>query len=429
MDSTAGLLGFLQGSPSPYHAAHNASAFLASRGCERIEPSTPLPATPGSYHVVLGGTVVAWSGDPARTAHGGGLRIVAAHTDSPNLRIKPHPDRRSGNAKQLGVEVYGSPLLNSWLDRDLGISGRVEIIEDGAPAQKLLCCDRPLLRIPQLAIHLDREVNTKGLLLNPQSHLDPIWGIGTTDLPSFRGWLAQQLGTEPDQVLAWDLMAHDVAPPTLAGPDGSLISSGRIDNLVSCWAILRAFAAPDGSGHDRSGQVRVMALFDHEEVGSTSSSGANSSTLGSLLERIVLAGGGDREAFLRCLSSSACISTDGAHATNPNYPERYDPSHTVELNAGPVVKHNANMRYATEPAGAGAFMLACREAQIPLQSFVSRNDIPCGSTIGPSLSSQLGVRTTDVGVAQLSMHSAREVCGALDPPMLARALSLHLDAP
>lgn len=429
MEPIASLLEFLRDSPSPYHAARNVSALLGTAGSLEVDPSQPLPGEPGTYHVVLGGTLIAWSGDPAHAATGAGVRIAGAHTDSPNLRIKPLPDLTSGNTARLEVEVYGSPLLNSWLDRDLGLSGRVQVVEDTDPVERLVCDHRPLLRIPQLAVHLDREVNSKGLLLNPQVHLNPLWSAGPAANPSLRSWLATTLDTDVDRIVTWDLMLHDVAPPMRTGHDGSLISSGRIDNLVSCWAVTQALINSSCGVSDQQGPVRVIALFDHEEVGSTSSSGANSAVLASLLERIVIAGGGDREAFLRCLANSSCISADGAHATNPNYPDRHDPSHQIGLNEGPVIKHNASMRYATDSRSAAAFVLACRDAGIPLQQFVSRNDIPCGSTIGPAISANLGVSTVDVGVAQLSMHSAREVCGTLDPPRFARALAAFFDAP
>jgi aspartyl aminopeptidase len=279
---------------------------------------------------------------------------------------------------------------------------------------------RPLLRIPQLAIHLDRDVNEHGLKLDKQRHLTPVWGLG--DGPGLAEHLAGLLDVAPGDVVAHDLAPYDLQPATLAGGADELIASARLDNLCSCHAGLAALAAqPDDSRH-----VAVLALFDHEEVGSTSARGAAGSFLAQLLERSVLARGGDRTDLLRALADSSCASADMAHATHPNDPERHEPGHHISLNAGPVLKVNANQRYATDAATAAGFAAACDAAGVPLQRFVGRNDMPCGSTIGPSTAAQLGVPTVDVGVAQLAMHSVRELCGAEDPHLLVRALRAFL---
>jgi aspartyl aminopeptidase len=439
LDDARELLAFIEAAPSPFHAVAEAAAQLEAVGFSRVDESDAWPIAPGRHFVVRGGSLVAWSGDVGAAAAGAGFRVVGAHTDSPNLRVKPRPDTVSGPWHQLGIEVYGGVLLNSWLDRDLGLSGRVSLAVDGRVETRLVRDDRPLLRIPQLAIHLDRELNQAGLKLNPQQHLTPIWALaaGDTSGPTgnFERYLADQLGVAAADILSWDVMTHDVQPGTLAGLHDEFVSSARLDNLLSCWAALRALAAstvarPTRAG-DRTGDlpVAVVALFDHEEIGSQSASGASSDLLATVLERIVLAGGGDRAGFLRAVAASMCVSADGAHATHPNYPERHESGHRVHLNAGPVLKHNANARYATD-AGTGArFELACRTAGVPLQHFVSRNDMACGSTIGPITASRLGIPTVDVGVAQLAMHSARELCGSVDPGFFRQALEAFLSAP
>lgn len=345
-----------------------------------------------------------------------GFRIIGAHTDSPNLRITAQPDTGQVGYRQLGVEVYGGALLNSWLDRDLGVAGRL-----ATPlGTRLFRIDRPVLRVPQLAIHLDREVNQKGLLLNPQTHLTPVWGLGLRTLGEFAAVAAEAAGLDIDEVLAWDAMLHDLTPSTVAGIDGEFIHAPRIDNQVSCWAGLQALIGAPAE----SPPSAVLCLFDHEEVGSASAQGAASTLLPTVLERIA----GSRDVLHPALARSLCVSADGAHATHPNFPERHEPDHHIAMGDGPVIKRNANQRYATDAVGEAAFAAACDKVGVGHQVYVHRGDIPCGSTIGPFAASSTGVTTVDVGVAQLSMHSAREMCGAQDPTDFALALSAFLSA-
>jgi len=435
LDQARDLLAYIDASPSPYHAVAETARRLAAAGFTEVSEVEAWPIAPGRHFVMRGGSLVAWAGDAGAAASGAGFRVVGAHTDSPNLRIKPHPDVVGPNWRQLGVEVYGGVLLNSWLDRDLGLSGRVTVLGADGPGVRLFRDDRPLLRIPQLAIHLDREINQAGLKLNPQQHLSPIWGVGPGIAgQSFVVYLADQIGVAADTVASWDVMAHDVQRGTIAGLDQEFVSSPRLDNQLSCWAGLRALVGGDAGARALASEssdrpVAVVALFDHEEIGSQSATGADSELLATTLERIVLAGGGDRAGFLRAVAASRCVSADGAHATHPNYPDRHDPQHTVRLNAGPVLKHNANVRYATDAVTAARFAETCRGVGVPLQHFVSRNDMPCGSTIGPITAARLGIATVDVGVAQLAMHSARELCGSADPALFVQALTAFLHTP
>jgi aspartyl aminopeptidase len=348
--------------------------------------------------------------------------MVGAHTDSPGLRIKPRPDTGAAGWRQLGVEVYGGALVNSWLDRDLGLAGRVAVAVGGGVEVRLLRIDRPLLRVPQLAIHLDREVTTKGLKLDRQRHLTPVWGVGDPAPGAFRTLVGGELGVAPDAVRGWDVMVHDLTPAALVGVDEGLVSSGRLDDLCSCWAGVAALAAAEpAAGDEPTGAVLV--LFDHEEIGSASTRGADGAVLGQVLERLVVGRGGTRSDLLAALPRSALASADMAHATHPNHTERHEPGHWVAIDGGPVVKVNANQRYATEPATQAAFELACDRAGVPVQHFVGHNEVPCGSTIGPLSARTLGIPTVDVGVAQLAMHSARELCGATDPVRMVAALT------
>jgi len=406
------LLEFLGACPTPFHVVDRAAAALRDAGFTEMDEAVEWPDAAGSRFVRRSGSLVAWRHQTCDA----GFRIIGAHTDSPNLRIAPRPDAGSSGYRQLGVEVYGSPLLNSWLDRDLGVAGRLAT-PSGA---KLFCIDRPMLRVPQLAIHLDREVNQKGLLLNPQIHLTPVWGLGPSTVGEFAEAAAESAGLGADEVLGWDAMLHDLTPPTIGGIDGEFIHAARIDNLVSCWAGLEALLGAPADSHPSA----VLCLFDHEEVGSTSAQGAGSILLPTVLERIA----GSRAALHPALARSLCVSADGAHATHPNYPERHKPDHPIALDGGPVIKRNANQRYATDAAGEAAFVAACGKAGVAHQVYSHRNDMPCGSTIGPFTSAATGVTTVDAGVAQLSMHSAREMCGARDPLDFALALRAFLSA-
>ena len=422
LDDARDAIAFIDASPSPYHAVAEAARRLQAAGFTGVDVRARWSrSVAGPALVRRGGSLVAWIAPP--TGVPSAFRIVGAHTDSPNLRVKPQPDTGSAGWRQLGVEVYGGALLNSWLDRDLGLSGRVGVLGTSGAETRLFRDDRALLRIPQLAIHLDREVNHAGLKLNPQQHLTPTWGLGAVERGGFARYLASQVGAHESCVVSWDVMAHDTTGGSLAGIDEELISSARVDDQLSCWAAVAALSALADQGRDDD-VVPVVALFDHEEVGSASPSGAAGTVLSSVLERLVTAAGGDAEDVARALAASWLVSTDGAHATHPNYPERHDPAHTVALNEGPVLKHNANVRYATDASGAAWFEGVCRSAEVPVQHFVSRNDMPCGSTIGPIAATRLGVPTVDVGAPQLAMHSARELCGSAD----ARWLRLALDA-
>ncbi|MGW0173133.1 M18 family aminopeptidase [Rhodococcus sp. NPDC003322] len=419
-DATApGLCSFVDASPSPFHVCATVAGDLIAAGFVELRETDGWPTAPGRYFLVRAGSLVAWSTEGA--GHEAvPFRIVGGHTDSPNLRVKQHPDVESAGWQMVGLEPYGGAWLNSWLDRDLGISGRLSVREGNRLREHLIRVDRPILRVPQLAIHLSDD--RKGVALDPQRHVNAIWGVGTSPR-SFLGFLAAEAGVDADAVLGWELMTHDLAPSTVVGLHDELVSAPRLDNQGTCYAGSQALlAATENPGE----AIPVLALFDHEEVGSMSDRGAFSDLLNSVLERIVLGRGGGREDFLRAMAGSVCASGDMAHATHPNYPDRHEPAHRIEVNGGPVLKVNQNLRYATDAAGAGAFALACDQAGVPLQRYVHRADLPCGSTIGPITASRTGLSTVDVGAPQLAMHSARELMGAADVTSYAEALAAFL---
>lgn len=403
---TDGLLSHLDAAPSPYHAVAAAAARLEVVGFAPVDPRQPFPG-PGRWYLADGGSLVAWTLVEGADVCAG-ARIVGAHTDSPNLRLKPRPDMSVAGMAQLDVEPYGGLLLNSWLDRDLGLSGRVVVRSAGEPTVRLIRDDRPLLRIPQLAIHLDRDVNMKGLVLNRQQHLNPVWGLGDSDL---LGWLSERLAVDTTDIRGWDLMAHDTAAAAYLGRDDEFIVSARLDNLASCYAAVEALATLDP---DASDPVAVIALFDHEEVGSESATGASGPILDRVLERVVAAAGGGVDEYGRMLAASMCLSADMAHGTHPNYPERHDPNHHIALGGGLTVKVNTEQRYATSGAGIAALRTAAERAGVPIQSYAHRSDLACGTTVGPLTATRLGIETVDVGAPMLSMHSIREMMATAD---------------
>ena len=415
------LCEFIDASPSPFHVCETVAARLRAVGYTELAETDAWPGS-GQFFVIRAGSLLAWN---STGPDGRPFRVVGGHTDSPNLRVKQHPDRAVAGWSVVALQPYGGAWLNSWLDRDLGISGRLSVRDASAAtgiAHRLVRIDTPLLRVPQLAIHLADD--RKSVTLDPQRHVNAVWGTGAIPA-SFVGHVAERADIDPSEVLAFDLMTHDLTPSVVWGAENEFVSAPRLDNQGTCYAGLEAFLAA-APGASPSAPVPVLALFDHEEVGSTSDRGAQSDLLITTLERIVLAAGGNREDFLRLLTGSLVASGDMAHATHPNYPERHEPSHPIEINAGPVLKVQPNLRYATDGRTAAAFELACRQAGVPLQRYEHRADLPCGSTIGPMTSARTGIPTVDVGAAQLAMHSARELMGARDVAAYAAALLAFL---
>ncbi|MFK4099451.1 M18 family aminopeptidase [Streptomyces sp. NPDC019531] len=419
---TDDLMTFLAASPTPYHAVANAAERLEKAGFRQVSETDAWEGSSGGKYVLRGGAIIAWYVPEGAAPHTP-YRIVGAHTDSPNLRVKPLPDTGGHGWRQVAVEIYGGPLMNSWLDRDLGLAGRLTL-RDGST--RLVNVDRPLLRVPQLAIHLDRAVSSEGLKLDKQRHLQPIWGLGDDvrdgDLIAF---LEEELGLGAGEVAGWDLMTHSVEAPAYLGRDKDLLAGPRMDNLLSVHAGVAALAAV--AGGPEPSYIPVLAAFDHEENGSQSDTGADGPLLGGVLERSVFARGGSYEDRARAFAGTVCLSSDTGHAVHPNYAERHDPTHHPRVNGGPILKVNVNNRYATDGSGRAVWAAACERAGVPFQSFVSNNSMPCGTTIGPITAARHGIKTVDIGVAILSMHSVRELCGADDPHLLANALVAFLE--
>ncbi|TFH24252.1 MAG: M18 family aminopeptidase, partial [Myxococcales bacterium] len=349
----------------------------------------------------------------AAPPHDTGFRLIGAHTDSPNLRVKPQPDTSVEGYRQLAVEPYGGVLLHTWLDRDLTLAGRVVLRGADGPETILVDFEKPILRIPNLAIHLYREIRTDGLLLNEQSHMTPLFAVD--DEVTFVERLAAQISAQhdrdvdPSSIVSWELMTHDTQPAAIGGTLDELIFAPRLDNLASCHAALTALiettattAATGPAAH-----TRAIVLYDHEEVGSRSSQGAAGSFLLDSLDRVCAAAGGDAQSRARALALSSLVSADMAHALHPNYADRHEPGHRPMIGRGPVIKTNANLSYASDATTTGMFVDLCRRREIEPQHFVVRSDLPCGSTIGPITAARVGIRTVDVGNPMLAMHSCR----------------------
>ena len=405
------LLKFIDASPTPYHAVQNIAKELRDAGAEELKENESWNCEAGkSYYVIRNdSSIIGFKIPSQENAKASAFNIVAAHTDSPCLKLKPMKKDKVGNYQQWGVEIYGGVLLNSWLDRDLCLSGRVSYVQNGELNHKLISIDDKFFRVPQLAIHLDREVN-KGLKLNAETHMVPVIGLESkNELDSEILKKTAVKGLKQEDIKSVDLFFHDALESTYGGLNDEFIYAPRIDNLAMSHAAYRAL-----NNFSSKSKVSMVALFDHEEVGSESAQGACSNFLSSTLERIALCIGNEREDYLKMLSESFLISADMAHALHPNYMERHDGEHRPLINQGPVIKTNARQRYATDSRTFARFAMFCDQAKVKYQVFAGRNDIPCGSTVGPLVSSGLGMDTLDVGNPQLSMHSIREMAGSED---------------
>jgi aspartyl aminopeptidase len=410
------LLKFIDRSPTPFHAVDEISSYLCGKGFKEIKETDAWNLSPnGKYFITRNdSSLISFI---VGTKPSEGFKIIGAHTDSPNLKLKPNAGYSKNGYQQFGVEDYGGVLLSTWTDRDLSIAGRIILKGKKIPSTRRIQFDQPLLRIPQLAIHLNRDVNKKGLILNAQTHLPPIFSLNKNSTADeiLKKMISRELKCKANDILSMELSLYDTQPGTLAGPEQEFIFSGRLDNLASCHSAM--YALGEATKKDRA--TRVIAFYDHEEVGSETAQGASSTFLKNVLERVTLNEG--REVFLRALANSFFISADMAHAVHPNYPEMHDTRHMPLINEGPVIKSNVNQRYATEGISSAWFEILCEKAGVPVQKFVVRTDLGCGSTIGPITAANLGIRTVDVGNPMLSMHSIREMAGSKDHDFLIRA--------
>ena len=413
------LLTFLGEATTPFHAVAAMARRLEAAGFQRLDAAGAWALQPaGRYYLTRNdSSIIAWL-QGSEAAPRDGMRMVGAHTDSPCLMVKPNPVKLRQGYFQLGVEVYGGALLNPWFDRDLSLAGRVSFVdESGALRTALVDFRCPLAVIPSLAIHLDREAN-QSRSVNPQTDIPPVLALhDASEAPDFRALLREQLLREHPhcaarEVLDYEMCFYDTQPAALVGLRGDFVASARLDNLLSCFTGLQALLAADGT------QSCLLVCNDHEEVGSLSTSGAQGPFLLSTLRRLA----GDDAGLAALVQGSMMISADNAHGIHPNYADRHDDNHGPRLNGGPVIKINANQRYATNAETAGLYRLLAEQAKVPVQSFVVRTDLGCGSTIGPITAGGTGIRTLDIGVPTFAMHSIRELAGSRDACNLGRVL-------
>ena len=412
------LMTFLSDSVTPFHAVEVMSKTLRQAGFEQLDQfdAVRMAAGKGYFVVHQGSSLMA-----LRAGQNGveaGLRLVGAHTDSPNLAVKPNPVKGRDGCIQLGVDIYGGALLNPWFDRDLGMAGRVTVLtQDNALSTALFDTGRAVAVIPSLAIHLDREANSQRSI-NPQKDVVPLVMLGEPQQFDLKAWLAQELGRVDSQwlgarVMDYELSLYDRQPPEQIGIDGDFIASARLDNLLSCYAGMRALIDADDA------EWSLFVATDHEEVGSASTAGAQ----GPMLMDALAALAPDPKLNRLMRAQSWMMSVDNAHATHPNYADRHDDQHSPRLGDGPVIKINRNQRYATTGEGAARLRVLAERAEIDLQSFVMRSDLACGSTIGPITATETGIPTTDIGIPTLAMHSIRELACAADVPQLGALLN------
>lgn len=416
-DPVQDLLAYIEASPSPWHAVEETVRRLDLAGFRALDEreSWSLAPTERVYVVRGGSTIVALEVGSVPPTEGG-YRIVGAHTDSPNLRVKPKGEVAANGVRQIAVEPYGGVLLHTWLDRDLSIAGRVILRREGAMETAMVRIDRPIARIASLAIHLHRNVNDEGLILNKQTHMAPHLALEGAGAHTILSLVAEAAEVRPDAIYGHDLCLYDVAAPALGGAHGEYIFAARLDNLASCHAATRALLDADRGARS----TRGIVLYDHEECGSKSPQGADSPFLSGVLERVTRAMDETSDAHARALIRSFFVSADMAHAVHANWMDRHEPGHLPTLGGGPVIKRNANQRYATDGESSARFAALCEAADVVPQHFVTRSDLSCGSTIGPVTAGRLGVRTVDVGNPMLSMHSCREMAGSGDvAPMIA----------
>jgi len=424
MNQAQQLLDFIDNSPSPWHAVESTVTLLEANGFQALSEKEPWQINRSERYYTIRDqssiiAFIAGSKSPSES----GYRIIGAHTDSPGLRIKPNPEQKRGSYLRLGVEVYGGPILATFADRDLSLAGRVSV-KTGSSTQafesRLLRIDESIVRLPNLAIHLNREVNQNGLKFNAQDELPLIFSQPGPEGLNFKGLVAERLQVDEDAILAWELAAYDTQPGAFFGVDQAFIANSQLDNLASCHAALLALTHTLDQTCDAT---QVIAFFDHEEVGSCSVKGADGSFLNDVLNRISSTLETGTQAHHQAIASSYMLSADMAHAWHPNFSNKHEPEHQPIINNGPVIKINTNQRYTTDAHTEALFVSICEAEKIPYQKFVNRSDLACGSTIGPMSAARTGIRSLDVGNPMWAMHSIRESAGTVDHDYMIRAMS------
>lgn len=415
IEFTKSFAQFISESPTSYHAVAAMGSRLEAAGFAQLDETRAWDDVEGKHFVIRDGALIAWR-TPLVINRQTGLRVVGSHTDSPALKLKPKPVYNSEGWAMLNLETYGGLLLNSWLDRELGLAGRL-VTKKG---EVKLVSTKPLLRIPQLAPHLDRSVN-ESLTLSKQQNMMPFYGF-TGEADDILAILCEAAGIDADELGYYDVFTYPTEAPAIFGAKDEFFAASRMDNLSSVFPSLEAFIELDDS---RSGDIAIMAAFDHEEVGSGTRSGASGPFLGDVIDRLADLLGFRGDAYRALIARSSCISADAGHSVNPNYVSKHDPVNHPIINGGPVLKINANQRYATDGVGSALWFRACDAAGVKSQTFVGNNDVPCGTTIGPLTATRIGLVTVDVGIPLLSMHSARELAGTADLLALRKVLGAY----
>jgi len=424
------LLNFIDESPSAFHAVKSIENKLISFDFKALKETDKWSLKPGGrYYIIRDDSSIICFVLGKNPLIETGYRILGAHTDSPGLKIKPNAVKNSDGLLRLGVEIYGGPILATFTDRDLSIAGRISYkTEEGNIASQLVKFDQALLRLPNLAIHMNRMVNEEGLKLHKQNELALILSTAVEEQLSAKylhELLANTSGIDADNILSWELNVYDTQKGSFWGDQQQFYADSQLDNLASCHAGIQAMLNKNTLD---SGNTLVCALFDHEEIGSESTKGANGCFLPDILQRIAFSSGINEEDYQRALAQSFMISADMAHAYQPNFPSAYEPEHKVTVNKGPVIKVNANHRYSSESVSEAMFIQWCEMSDVPYQTYSHRTDIPCGSTIGPMTSAKLGIRTVDVGNPMWAMHSIRESAGVKDHCYMINVLATFFTA-
>jgi len=424
------LLNFIDESPSAFHAVKSVENKLISFDFKALKETDKWSLKPdGRYYIIRDDSSIILFVLGKKPLIETGYRILGAHTDSPGLKIKPNAVKNSDGLLRLGVEIYGGPILATFTDRDLSIAGRISYkTEEGNIASKLVKFDQALLRLPNLAIHMNRMVNEEGLKLHKQNELALILSTAVEEQLSAKylhELLASTSGIDADKILSWELNVYDTQKGSFWGDKQQFYADSQLDNLASCHAGIQAMLNENTLDSDKT---LVCALFDHEEIGSESTKGANGCFLPDILQRIAFSSGINEEDYQRALAQSFMISADMAHAYQPNFPSAYEPEHKVTVNKGPVIKVNANHRYSSESISEAMFIQWCEMSDVPYQTYSHRTDIPCGSTIGPITSAKLGVRTIDVGNPMWAMHSIRESAGVEDHHYMIKVINTFFTA-
>ena len=407
------LLSFIDASPSPWHAVNSVEQRLLAHGFIRLQEAERWKlATGTNYYVVRDGASIIAFKLGQKLLVDTGFRMIGAHTDSPGLRLKTHAAHASHGIVRLGVEIYGGPILATFTDRDLSLAGRVNVRTSTGFETRLIKFDQPLLRLPNLAIHMNRDVNELGLKLNKQTELPLLFTLSNEKVRArdqFIGLLADKLGVADKEIMTYELNVFDTQAGSFWGAEQEFIANSQLDNLASCHAALTAMLATE-----QADSTTICAFFDHEEVGSESAAGAGGSFALDVIDRISLCMDMDEEAQHCASARSFFVSADMAHAYQPSFPNAYEPNHHVMVNAGPVIKTNSNQRYSTNAGTSARFISLCESSGVPFQHYTHRTDLGCGSTIGPIIASRLGVPSIDVGSPMWAMHSLRESAGVLD---------------